>query len=161
MASEIYPQKGADTTGSEHLPQPPPVVLTGPKTTVTPRTNNAPRGKIFEDEARGTVFWEIAESSDEDDTGDAEQVRAQDRWGNPFRVEWIKWYCLSFRSSNSAGMSLSPFSGLGCFGTLGTETKKSKYPVTAQSSSHQSAPDFSGNSMSIRQQPPKGIQGCL
>jgi len=96
MASEIYPQKceAADTIGSEHLAQPPPVVLTGPKTTVTPRTSSAPRGKIFEDEFRGTVFWEIAESSDDDDAGDAEQVRGQYRWGNTFRVEWLRWYCL-------------------------------------------------------------------
>jgi len=161
MVSEIYQQKGegADTMGSEPLPQPPPVVLAGPKTTVTPRTSSAPRGKIFEDDFRGTVFWEIAESSDDDDAGDAEQVRGQYRWGNTFRVEWIKWYCLPFRSSNSAGMSLFPFSELACFGILGTATKKSRYLAMAPNSSHQSASDFSGSSTSTRQQPPKGIQG--
>jgi YT521-B-like domain len=71
----------------------PAVVLAGPKTTVTPRTNVAPRGKIFEDEARGTVFWEIAESSeDEEGIDESEQPRPDEKWGNPFRIEWIKWY---------------------------------------------------------------------
>jgi len=66
---------------------------------------------------------------------------------------------VSFRASNSAGMSLFPFSGLACFGILGMETKKSRYLATAQNSSHQSAPDFSGSLISTRRQPPKGIQG--
>lgn len=69
----------------------PPIVLVGPKTKVTPRTNTAPRGKIFEDGVRGTVFWEVAESSDEDDV-DAALPKAADKWGNPFRIEWIKWF---------------------------------------------------------------------
>lgn len=69
-----------------------PVLLAGPKTTVTPRTNTAPRGKIFEDEVRGTVFWEIADSSEDDEADDqGDQLPKGDtKWGNPFKIEWIK-----------------------------------------------------------------------
>ena len=86
-ASKRNPEPGAEAPVSH-----PPILLARPKTTITPKTDSAPRGKIFEDEGRGTVFWEIAESS-EDEGGDeeGEQVKSDDRWGNPFRVEWIKW----------------------------------------------------------------------
>ena len=68
--------------------------LAGPKTTVTPRTNSAPRGKIFEDDVRGTVFWEVAESSEDEDSeaqGD-QSPKGEKKWGNSFKIEWIKWY---------------------------------------------------------------------
>ena len=102
MASEIN-----DLSSPETLKKPPmdaevhvltpPVLLARPKTTVTPRTSTAPRGKIFEDEVRGTVFWEVAESSEDEDVAEeGEQVKADERWGNPFRVEWIKWYETDF-----------------------------------------------------------------
>jgi hypothetical protein len=80
---------------SEETPASPPIVLAGPKTTVTPRTNVAPRGKIFEDEIRGTVFWEVA-SSDDEDIGEGEQVKEDNTGGNPFHIEWIKWYVQLF-----------------------------------------------------------------
>lgn len=69
-------------------------LLAGPKTTVTPRTNSAPRGKIFEDDVRGTVFWEVAEFSEDEDLnaqGD-QSSKEETKWGNPFKIEWIKWY---------------------------------------------------------------------
>jgi hypothetical protein len=70
--------------------------LAGPKTTVTPRTSAAPRGKIFEDDVRGTVFWEVAQSSEDEDSeaqGD-QSSKGEKKWGNPFKIEWIKWYWL-------------------------------------------------------------------
>lgn len=81
---------------SEVIVSDPPVAPAGPKTTITPRTKTAPRGKIFEDEARGTVFWEVAELSDEEDDGevDPDQPKGVEKWSNPFRVEWIKWLFL-------------------------------------------------------------------
>ena len=97
MASEISEisateaplgSKAGNETVSEH-----PVALAGPKAKVTPRTNTAPRGKIFEDDVRGTVFWEIADSSDdEEEETEGEQAKPADKWGNPFRVLWIKWF---------------------------------------------------------------------
>jgi hypothetical protein len=74
----------------------PPVAPAGPKTIITPRTKTAPRGKIFEDDARGTVFWEVAELSDEEYDGDMDpdQPKGAEKRSNPFRVEWIKWLFL-------------------------------------------------------------------
>ena len=105
MASEIRDTRKAEAsksaeTGATLTISDPPVMLAGPKTTSTPRTSKAPRGKIFEDAARGTVFWEVAESSDdeqEEDGADAEHKASKEeasKWGNPFRIEWIKWLAL-------------------------------------------------------------------
>jgi len=96
MASEITDRSTSDLLGDvepgvEVQVSDPPFILAGPKTTVTPKTELAPRGKIFEDEVRGTVFWEVADSSDEEDVGDEEE-KVNERWGNPFKIEWIKWY---------------------------------------------------------------------
>ena len=92
MASEIHDSSSQEAT-KDKPPSDPSILLAGPKITVTPRTGSAPRGKIFEDEVRGTVFWEVADSSEEDeDDGDAEQSKPDNKWGNPFKVEWIKWY---------------------------------------------------------------------
>jgi len=99
MASEIRDvAKLTETTESKESttdvpPNDPQVVLAGPKTTVTPRTKTAPRGKIFEDDVRGTVFWEVAESDDDEEADtEGEQLKVDDKWGNPFRIDWIKWY---------------------------------------------------------------------
>ena len=94
MASEIQAASDAEAgpdRKSEETTTSPAIVLGGPKTTVTPRTHSAPRGKIFEDEVRGTVFWEVAECSDDEETGDGEPEK-DNKWGNPFRIEWIRWY---------------------------------------------------------------------
>lgn len=73
----------------------PSVVLTGPKVKTTPRTKNGPRGKIFEDEVRGTVFWEVAESSgDDEDDVNQYQPKVADTLGNTFQIEWVKWFSL-------------------------------------------------------------------
>jgi YT521-B-like domain len=102
MASEINDASSAEAvknreTQSEVPVTDTPAMLTGPKTTVTPRTNLAPRGKIFEDDVRGTVFWEVAESSeDEDEDTEAGQPKSDEKWGNAFKVEWIKWFYLVY-----------------------------------------------------------------
>jgi len=101
MASEIQDTKKTEASQSQEpesslVAFEPPVQLAGPKITVTPRTSNAPRGKIFEDEVRGTVFWEIADSSEDEDpeeeAGESIQPKEEaTKWGNPFCIEWIKW----------------------------------------------------------------------
>lgn len=76
-----------------------------PKTIPTPATEWAPRGRIIDDSARGTIFWE-AELSDEDDdsagqtlSSDAEaqpnSTQAQ-VWGKPFKIEWLSTNRLPF-----------------------------------------------------------------
>ena len=57
------------------------------KITVTPKTASVPRGKIITDNGRGTTFWEVAESSDEDIVADVEPM--EKHWSRPFQVEWI------------------------------------------------------------------------
>jgi len=79
MASEVC-------VSSETYASKPPLV--GPTTTVTPRTASAPRGVIFADKARGRSFWEVAESSEDDDTTEHKEEKAG---GNVFRIDWIRW----------------------------------------------------------------------
>lgn len=77
-----------------------------PKSIPTPATEWAPRGKIIDDSARGTIFWEaeLSESEGEDENiekdealqvdGDA-SVTAQS-WGKPFKIEWVSTNRLPF-----------------------------------------------------------------
>ena len=57
------------------------------KITITPQTESAPRGKIITDDYRGTSFWEVAESSDQDNQVEDEPGGTD--WSLPFQVEWI------------------------------------------------------------------------
>jgi len=77
-----------------------------PKSIPTPATEFAPKGRIIDDSARGTIFWEADISEDEADDKhvDAEFVMQQDEvegssapvWGKPFKVEWITTNRLPF-----------------------------------------------------------------
>ncbi|KAF2429920.1 hypothetical protein EJ08DRAFT_264540 [Tothia fuscella] len=84
------------------IPQPEPVQSSdAPKTITTPATEFAPRGRIIDDSARGTIFWE-AELSDTDEeeeeskSGDELLDRAAQAWGKPFKVEWMSTNRLPF-----------------------------------------------------------------
>lgn len=96
MASEINDSSGSEAPKNGRLQNDSSndtqVVLAGPKVIVTPKTGQAPRGKIIEDVVRGTVFWEIAESSEEEDNLEGGPSKPDEKWGNPFKVEWIKWF---------------------------------------------------------------------
>lgn len=70
-----------------------------PTATITPATENAPRGRIVDDSARGTIFWE-ADPSDVEASRQNAQVdgmsgaltdgeQATQDWGKPFRIEWM------------------------------------------------------------------------
>jgi hypothetical protein len=78
-----------------------------PKAIPTPATPTAPPGRIIDDSARGTIFWEAevddaaeaikAEgeaSSDEDEAKEGPPVNKT--WGKPFRVEWLSTDRLPF-----------------------------------------------------------------
>lgn len=69
-----------------------------PKSIRTSATETAPRGRIIDDSARGTVFWE-AELSDCDGSSsphkDSEEGSGQDL-GRPFKVAWISTNRLPF-----------------------------------------------------------------
>ncbi|KAJ6172254.1 Nucleotide-binding alpha-beta plait [Penicillium chermesinum] len=64
--------------------------------TPTAATATAPRGRIIDDSARGTIFWEVESSEGENDEVRSEKsVEAPDdseiepqSFGKPFRIEW-------------------------------------------------------------------------
>ncbi|EKG14713.1 hypothetical protein MPH_08186 [Macrophomina phaseolina MS6] len=76
-----------------------------PKSIPTPATEWAPKGRIIDDSARGTIFWEaeVSEEEDEDETPDGTVHPAESdgpdspqTWGKPFRIEWISTNRLPF-----------------------------------------------------------------
>lgn len=78
-----------------------------PRAIATPATEFAPKGRIIDDSARGTIFWEAdAVTADQfadpdtrevedtaslhsDQDGGVEPVAPNQAWGKPFRIEWI------------------------------------------------------------------------
>ncbi|QSZ35342.1 hypothetical protein DSL72_008212 [Monilinia vaccinii-corymbosi] len=78
-----------------------------PRAIPTPASEFAPRGRIIDDSARGTIFWEIdggdTEEADEDDEDEGSQSARSDAgdapskaWGKPFKVEWVSTTRLPF-----------------------------------------------------------------
>ncbi|KAF2222053.1 YT521-B-like domain-containing protein [Elsinoe ampelina] len=99
-----------------------PASVDGPTSTPTPATQHAPKGKVVDDSARGTIFWEADSSSESDAEKDeadgidgsheASTERAPSRpsekkrstsddpakqdWGRPFEIEWLSTSRLPF-----------------------------------------------------------------
>ncbi|KAF2090660.1 hypothetical protein K490DRAFT_34247 [Saccharata proteae CBS 121410] len=76
-----------------------------PKSIPTPATDYAPRGKIIDDSARGTIFWEADLSEGEDAApivGGSVQPAGESGagtpqiWGKPFKIEWVSTNRLPF-----------------------------------------------------------------
>jgi len=76
-----------------------------PKSIPTPATEWAPRGKIIDDSARGTIFWEaeLSESEVEEETPEKEEKPIEgdnsavaQSWGKPFKIEWVSTNRLPF-----------------------------------------------------------------
>jgi hypothetical protein len=68
-----------------------------PKAIPTPSTEFAPKGRIIDDSARGTIFWEAeieeVDGLDADNLGsensDQEGENVSEKaWGKPFKIEW-------------------------------------------------------------------------
>ncbi|THV86416.1 hypothetical protein D6D17_02643 [Aureobasidium pullulans] len=77
----------------------------GPKSIPTPATQWAPKGRVVDDSARGTIFWEVDNSeSEEGADGVASQQPQEEKagskqvqeWGKSFKVEWISTNRLPF-----------------------------------------------------------------
>ncbi|KAK7421059.1 hypothetical protein QQX98_002417 [Neonectria punicea] len=76
-----------------------------PKAIPTEPTEHAPRGRIIDDSARGTIFWE-AERDEADNVSDTESVSSEKSisaeegatktWGKPFKLEWLSTTQLPF-----------------------------------------------------------------
>ncbi|KAH8676777.1 YT521-B-like domain-containing protein [Tricladium varicosporioides] len=75
-----------------------------PKAISTTATEFAPKGRIIDDSARGTIFWEAErdeEGEDSDDNrsnrSDAESETPPSKaWGKPFKIEWMSTMRLPF-----------------------------------------------------------------
>jgi hypothetical protein len=76
-----------------------------PKSIPTPATEFAPKGRIIDDSARGTIFWEadLSDSEGEEAEGEKEEPQVDgdgsgvaQSWGKPFKIEWISTNRLPF-----------------------------------------------------------------
>lgn len=88
-----------------------------PRSIPTPATEFAPKGRIIDDSARGTIFWEAdpededraalidGEVADDEDTRSAETAEEADDaaassgsqpFGKPFKIEWLATNRLPF-----------------------------------------------------------------
>lgn len=98
MCSEIAGEAVSSTCTSTPSPQPP-ASNDGPKSIPTPATETAPRGRIIDDSARGTIFWEAEVNEEEEsaspDKGSEDGADGQDL-GRPFKIEWISTVRLPF-----------------------------------------------------------------
>ncbi|KAK2593383.1 hypothetical protein QQS21_008914 [Conoideocrella luteorostrata] len=76
-----------------------------PKAIPTEASEYIPKGRIIDDSARGTIFWE-AEHDDSEAGSDIESETTSDRshttdeeskiWGKPFKLEWLSTIRLPF-----------------------------------------------------------------
>ena len=119
MASRIDDESAADlhwTPRAEAVVDDPEL----PRSIPTPATETAPKGRIIDDSARGTIFWEAESvsadrpsspvvdgsydpSSDPepekpslDDTEDIPEQHGAQTFGKPFKIEWISTMRLPF-----------------------------------------------------------------
>ncbi|RGP79076.1 hypothetical protein FLONG3_2758 [Fusarium longipes] len=79
-----------------------------PKAIPTEATEYAPKGRIIDDSARGTIFWEADREDEEtlsDEESDAEVLSTKSNtgeegptktWGKPFQLEWLSTSRLPF-----------------------------------------------------------------
>ncbi|KAK3669273.1 hypothetical protein LTR78_010847 [Recurvomyces mirabilis] len=69
-----------------------------PRSIATPATKTAPRGRIIDDSARGTIFWEADSSDTEPDALVKEwsEEGCGHHWRRQFNIEWISTARLPF-----------------------------------------------------------------
>ncbi|KAL8824410.1 MAG: hypothetical protein Q9191_005078 [Dirinaria sp. TL-2023a] len=75
-----------------------------PRSIVTPATETAPRGRIIDDSARGTIFWEadpvdtdtsqdteseLEDHESDDETEEQQPLSETQAYGRPFKIEWL------------------------------------------------------------------------
>lgn len=100
-----YARMGSPISGepvpinSTPAPKQSPTTSDGPKSIPTAATETAPRGRIIDDSARGTIFWEAALTDEEESASPDKEVdesnNGQDL-GRPFKIEWISTARLPF-----------------------------------------------------------------
>ncbi|KAJ5328971.1 hypothetical protein N7452_009361 [Penicillium brevicompactum] len=90
-ARMMSPISDDDDLALEMPPRPDPPAAEDLDVTLTAATTTAPQGRIIDDSARGTIFWEV--ESNEDDARSEKSVEPEDpeeqTFGKPFRIEWV------------------------------------------------------------------------
>jgi hypothetical protein len=78
--------------------QPAPEATGAPQSIFTVATATAPRGRIIDDSARGTIFWEADHEEEEDEVPESQRAAVGDgqNWGRQFSVEWMSTNRLPF-----------------------------------------------------------------
>lgn len=66
-----------------------------PQSIPTPATATAPKGRIIDDSARGTIFWE-ADHADSGIDSPANEGGSGQNWGRQFKIEWVSTNRLPF-----------------------------------------------------------------
>jgi len=98
-----------DAAANIELPSrtgPSPTEVDLPNTIPTPATAFAPKGRIIDDSARGTIFWEADPADLEEKSGDdskseksveaEEGIAGNQSFGKPFKIEWVSTERLPF-----------------------------------------------------------------
>ncbi|KAH7326612.1 YT521-B-like domain-containing protein [Stachybotrys elegans] len=73
-----------------------------PKAIPIDATEHVPKGRIIDDSARGTIYWEVDKEESEggsDSGSDAGSTNAEDEtqtWGKPFKLHWLSTTRLPF-----------------------------------------------------------------
>lgn len=79
-----------------------------PKAIPTEATEQAPKGRIIDDSARGTIFWEadredletLSDGESEAEVSDTKSNAGEEgpakTWGKPFKLEWLSTSRLPF-----------------------------------------------------------------
>jgi hypothetical protein len=72
-----------------------------PKAIFTSATEFAPKGRIIDDSARGTIFWEVERDDEEEEDAESSKSDQGDSppskvWGKPFKIEWVSTTRLPF-----------------------------------------------------------------
>ncbi|TVY20398.1 Zinc finger CCCH domain-containing protein 45 [Lachnellula arida] len=73
-----------------------------PKAIPTPVTEFSPKGRIIDDSARGTIFWEVERDEVDGEEEEVQSNRSDEdtpqskAWGKPFKIEWISTMRLPF-----------------------------------------------------------------
>lgn len=91
MASPVNDEPGAAIEFARHAVEGPEKIMP------VPASEFIPKGRIIQDFARGSIFWEVDREDDDDDTSSNGSVQEDTQsWGNPFKVEWITTARLPF-----------------------------------------------------------------
>jgi hypothetical protein len=91
MASPVNNDPSAATQFARHAVEGPEKIIP------VPATEFIPKGRIIQDFARASIFWEVERDDDDDDTSSKGSLQKETQsWGNPFNVEWISTTRLPF-----------------------------------------------------------------